>query len=87
MCRIYLKGQHYVLWLKEARADQMKSACRRQRKTDTHTHTKRRGNTASKKEQSHTKHGNKIMWVKLKKKKKDKRRGIKEFKSDMRIHP
>lgn len=33
VCRIYLKGQHYVLWLKEARADQMKSACRRQRKT------------------------------------------------------
>lgn len=31
VCRIYLKGQHYVLWLREARADQMKRACRRQR--------------------------------------------------------
>ena len=31
VCRLYLKGQHYVLWLREARADQMKRTCRRQR--------------------------------------------------------
>lgn len=31
VCSVYLEGQHYVLWLRGARADQMKRACRRQR--------------------------------------------------------
>lgn len=43
VCRLYLKGQHYVLWLREARSEQIRWR----------GHAKDKGNAASKKEQSH----------------------------------